>query len=128
MVEDNKKASDKYTEECNKTLNKHEYNFIKIKKVLGQVLVQTQPSSKDKVDLPKAQDPDTVLPYNNKSPPLVGVNPIKLCGMWNIKHDNSASNLYEFIIKTKIKMETALVLNAFYNNINICINAVTRIR
>ena len=44
-------------------------------------------SSPDKKDSPKAQDPNTVVPDNNKSPPLEGGHYKRMvaCGLSNIK-------------------------------------------
>ena len=36
--------------------------------------IKISKSSPDKKDLPKAQDPTTLLPYNKRDPPLEGEN------------------------------------------------------
>ena len=47
-------------------------------------------------------------------------------GMWNIEHEISSPTLYELLIKTELKGDTALNPNNFYNHINMCLNAVNR--
>ena len=65
---------------------------------------------------------------NNRDPPLEGGNSTKIGGMWNLKHDDSSPKLYEILIKTELKYDTAMDIKNFYNNINMCLNAVTRLR
>ena len=65
---------------------------------------------------------------NNKAPPLEGRPLQKIGGMWNLKHDISSPKLNEILTKTELKGDTALDLNNFYNHVNICLNAVTRLR
>ena len=48
--------------------------------------------------------------------------------MWNLKHEIISQKLYELLIKTELKVDTALDLKKFYNNIKICLNVVTRLR
>ena len=76
------------------------------------------------MESPKAQNTDTVVPDNNKSPPLEVVHYIKY-GMWNIKHEIISPKIFELLIKTEIKLGIALYLKDLYNHINMCINAVT---
>ena len=85
-------------------------------------------SSQDKTDSPKEQDPTTVVLANKKAPPLEGGNLTKKYGMWTIKHETSSQKFYELLIKIELKGDTALDLNNFYNPINKCLNAVTRLR
>ena len=65
------------------------------------------------MDLPKARDPTTLVPPNNKATPLEGGNYTKICGMWTLKHNTSSPKLYELLIKTKLKGDTALDLKNF---------------
>ena len=48
--------------------------------------------------------------------------------MWTLKHEISSPKLYELLIKTELKGDTAMDLNNFFNHINMCLNAVTRLR
>ena len=48
--------------------------------------------------------------------------------MWNPKYYIRSPKLYELIIKTELKGNTALDLMSFYNHIKMCLNAVNRIR
>ena len=50
-------------------------------------MVQNQHSSPDNMDSPKAQDHDTVVLANNKTPPLEGEHYMKIGGMWTLKHE-----------------------------------------
>ena len=55
--------------------------------------------SPDKKYSPKDQNPTTVLPANNKSPPLEGEQSTKIDGMWNLKHDTISPRFYEILMK-----------------------------
>ena len=76
----------------------------------------------------KDQDPTTLVPDKNKSPPLEGGNYTKIGGIWTLKHDIRSTNFYEIIINTDIKGYTALELKNFYNHIEMCLNPVTRLQ
>ena len=69
-----------------------------------------------------------VVPAYRRDPPLDGGKSAKNGGMWTLKHDISSPNSYELLIKTEIKVDTALDLKKFYNHIKMCINAVTILR
>ena len=56
--------------------------------------------SPDQKYSPKSQVPTTVVPDNNRVPPLEGVNSTKIGVMWNLKHEISSPKLYEIPIKT----------------------------
>ena len=56
--------------------------------------------SLDKMDSPKAQDPTTLLPANNNTPPLEGGNSTKIGAMWTLKHEIISPKFYELLIKT----------------------------
>ena len=84
--------------------------------------------SQDKKDSTKAKDTTTMVPVNNKAPPLEGGHSTKNGGMWTLKHETISPKFYELPIKTQLKVDTSLYLKNFYNNINICLNVVTRIQ
>ena len=48
--------------------------------------------------------------------------------MWTQNHEISSPNLYKLLIKTEIKGDTALEIKDFYNHINMCLNAETRLQ
>ena len=64
---------------------------------------------------------------NKKASTLEDGYSTKNGGMCTIKHEIRSSKFSEILIKTELKAETALDLNNFYNLINICLNAVTRL-
>ena len=72
--------------------------------------------------------PTTVVPDNKNSPPLDGGQSTKIGGIWTLKHEISSPKLYELLINTELKEDTALYLKNFYNHINICLNALTRLQ
>ena len=57
-------------------------------------------SSPDHKYSPKAQDHNTLVPYNRRAPPLDGGDSTKICGMWTLKHEISSPKFYELLIKT----------------------------
>ena len=61
-------------------------------------------------------------------PQLEDFHSKQIGGMWTLKHDISSSKIYELLIKTEIKGDTAMDLNNFYNHINMCLNAVNILR
>ena len=83
------------------------------------------PAHKDTSTRP---DPTTVLPANRRDPPLYGEQYTKIGGMWTLKREISSPKFYDILIKTELKGDTALYLKNFYNHINMCINAVTRLQ
>ena len=56
--------------------------------------------SPDQKDIKKSQYPTTVVPTNKRSPPLECVQSMKICSMWNLKHDISSPKFYDILIKT----------------------------
>ena len=44
--------------------------------------------------------------------------------MWTLKHEISSPKFYEILIKTELKVDTALDLKNFYKHIKMCLNAV----
>ena len=88
-------------------------------------IYKSSPNLKDKSTPP---DPTTVVPENKRDPPLEGGDSTKIGGMWTLKHDISSPKFYELLMKTELKGDTAMDLRDFYNHINMCLNAVTRIR
>ena len=73
-------------------------------------------------------DPNTVVPNNRRAPPLEGEHSTKIGGMWTLKHEINSPKFCELLIKTELKGDTALDLKNFFNHINMCLNAVTRLR
>ena len=47
--------------------------------------------------------------------------------MWTLKYEINSPKFYELLIKTELKVDTALELNNFYNHIKMCLNAVTKL-
>ena len=47
--------------------------------------------------------------------------------MWNLKHEIRSPKFYELLKKTELKGNTAMELNKLENQINMCLNKVTRI-
>ena len=84
--------------------------------------------SPDKKGLPKTQDPTTVVPAKKRDLPLEGGHYTKISGMWTPKHEIISPKFCGLLIKTELKCESSMDLNNFYNHINFCINAVTRIQ
>ena len=72
----------------------------------------------------KPQDFGTVVHTNRKVPLLQGRHYQKIRGMWNLKHEISSPKFYELFIKTKIKGDTDLYLNNFYNYTMMFLNEV----
>ena len=68
-----------------------------------------------------------MVPENKKATPLEGGYSTKIGGMWNLKHEISSPNFYQILIKIELKCDTAMDLKNFYNHINMCLNAMTRI-
>ena len=119
-IESNRKYSDKKMKNLTEDLTEMTASMmdhIKISK-----------SSPDKKDSTKAQYPTTVVPANKKDLPLEGEHYTKIGGMWTLKYEISSPKFYEILIKTEIKGDTATNLKNFYNYINMCLNAVTRLQ
>ena len=88
--------------------------------------IKISKSSSDNKDSLKSQDTTTVVPDNNSYPPLEGWNSKKTGGTWTLKHDISSPKLYELLTKEELKGDTTLEIKNFYNQINMCLNAVTK--
>ena len=73
----------------------------------------------------KSHNTDTVVPTNKKVPPLEGVHYTKIGDMSTLKHEIISSKFYDFLLKTYRKEKTAMDHKNFYNQINMCLNAVT---
>ena len=80
--------------------------------------MSSSPTQKDTSTPP---DPTTVVPANRRAPPLEGENSNKIGGMWNLKHEIRSPKLYELLMKTELKVGTALDLKNLYSRINMCI-------
>ena len=72
--------------------------------------------------------PTTVVLANRRAPPLEGVQSTKIGVMWTLKHEIRSPKFYELLINTELKGDTDLYLKNFYNNINMSLNTVTRLR
>ena len=86
---------------------------------------KSSPAHKDTSPPP---DPTTVFPTNKRAPPLKWGHSIKIGGIWTLKHEISSPKLYELLIKTELKVDTALDIKNFLNHIKMCLNAVTILR
>ena len=91
-------ASDNYInhadEETKETLERHESEFTNIKTIIAQLLIQDKNYSTDKVDSPKDQDTDTILPGNKIYSPLESGHYMRTGGMWTLKHDIYSPEFY----------------------------------
>ena len=63
--------------------------------------------------------------HTNRRAPPISEN---IAGMWTLKHEISSPIFYELLIKTELKVDTAMYLKNFFNHINMSLNAVTRLR
>ena len=79
-------------------------------------------------DPPNPLEPTTVVPANRRAPSLYGGKSTKNGGIWTLKHEISSPNFFEILINTELKGYTALGLKNFYNHINMCLNAVSRLQ
>ena len=118
-IEDNIKDSEEETKNLTEDL------IAMIASMMGQIKISK--SSLDKKDSPKQQDTTTLVPDNKKALPLEGGNSTKMGGMWNLKNEISSPTFYELLVKIKLKGDTDLDLNIFYNNIKMYLNAVNRL-
>ena len=69
-----------------------------------------------------------MISANKSDTPLEGGHSTEIGGMWTLKHDISSPKFYEILIKTELKVYTALDPNNFYKHIKMCLNAVPRLR
>ena len=76
----------------------------------------------------KPPEPTTVVTSNRRDTLLEVGKFTKNCRTWTLKHDIRSPKFYELFINTELKEDTSLDLNNFYNRINMCLNAATRIR
>ena len=111
-------ANKQYTD--NK-MKKHDSEFTVIRKILKQLMVQNHNSSPDKVEPPKAQDCDTVVPANKKAPTLEGERSMKFCGIWTLKHKIILSEFYEILTKKELN-ETLYWTSIILTTISICVS------
>ena len=130
LEDTNKKVTDKLNQdndELNKKLNKRDSVLEDTKTLIKQALVKNKTSFSDKKYSIKVQYPTTVVTDKKKAPQLEGGNSAKIGGMWNLKHDITPQKWYELLTNIGLKVDTALDLKNFYNHINMCLNAVTRL-
>ena len=85
-------------------------------------------SSPTQKDISTPSYPTTLVPTNMRAPLLEGGHSTKIGGMCTLKHEISSPKFYELLIKTELKVDTAMDLNNFFNHIKMCLNAVTRLR
>ena len=90
--------------------------------------INTLESSPTQKDTSTPPETTTVVPSNRRDPPLEGGNSTKIGGVWTLKHEIISPKLYELLMKIEIKGNTALYFKNFYNHINMCLNAATRLR
>ena len=90
--------------------------------------IEIYKSSPDQKYSPKDQDPTTIVPDNNRYPPFEGGHSTKIVSMWTLKHDISSPKFNELPTKTELKGDISMDLKKFYNQINMPLNVVTRIR
>ena len=67
-------------------------------------------SSPTQKDTSTPLDPTTVVPVNRWDSPLEGGHSTKIGGMWTLKHEIRSPKLYDLLIKTELKGDTALDL------------------
>ena len=126
-IKSNKQEADKNHKETNEKLTLITDNL----QVLIELMTDKtniQKSSPAYKDTQTYLDPTTVVPTNNRDPPLEGGHTTKIHGMWTLKHEIRSPKFYELLIKTELKGYTALYLKNFFNRINMSLNAVTRLR
>ena len=73
----------------------------------------------------KAQYTTTVVPANKRSLSFEGAYYKQNFGMYILKHEIISPKLYEILVKTELKLNTAMNLKNFYNHINMSLHAVT---
>ena len=100
MFDENTQASDE-------KLKTYESKLDKLTEMTKNMMDHNQnsDSSLDNMGSPKSQDPNSVVPYNKKSPPLEGGDSAKIGGMWNLKHEISSSKFYEILTNTELNGE-----------------------
>ena len=86
---------------------------------------KSSPAQKDTSTPP---EPTTTVQTNRRDPPLEGVISENIAGMWTLKNEISSPKFYELLIKTELKIYTALDLKNFLNHIKMSLNEVTRLR
>ena len=59
---------------------------------------------------------------------MEGRHSTKIGDMWTLKHEISSPKFYENLIKTELKVDTALYIKNFYKHIKMCLNAVNRLQ
>ena len=69
-----------------------------------------------------------MVPSNKKDTILEGGNSTEIGGMWTPKHDIISPNFYELLTKIELKGDTNLYLKRLYNQINMYLNAMTRLQ
>ena len=126
-IEANKQDSDKKHNETNESIKLLTETLNKVLK--GQPdqnnISKSSPAQKDTMTLP---DPTTAVHTIKKASTLEGEISENIGGMWTLKHEISSQKIYELLIKTELKGDTALDLKNFFNHIKMSLNVVNRLR
>ena len=127
IIEANKKEADRNPVKNDEKLTKITEDLQKLTTfMMDQTNIwKSSPSQKDTSN---SLDPTTVVQTNRRATPLKGEHFTKIGGMWTLKHEISSPKFYELLIKTKLKVDTALDIKNFFNQIKMCLNALTRLR
>ena len=80
------------------------------------------------MDSSKFQDPSAIISSNKKAPLSKGGHSKQFGFMCNLKDDIIPPKFYALLINKELKGYTALDLENLYNNVNMCVNAMTRLR
>ena len=75
--------------------------------------INTLKYSPTQKDSPNPLDPNNGVPTNSRDPTLGSGKSTNVCGMWTLRHEISSPKFYELLIKTKLKVVTALDLKKF---------------
>ena len=84
-------------------------------------------SSPTQKDTSTPLEPTTVVLANKRAPPVEGGHSTKIGCMCTLKHEIGSLKVYELLMKTELKGDTDMDIKNFYNHINMCLNAVTRL-
>ena len=92
-IDKNRQASDK-------KIKTHDSKLDKLTALIKKMTDHNQNlnSFTDKMDSPKSEDLNTVVPSRKKYPSLESGNSKKIVGMWNLKHEIFSPNFYELLI------------------------------
>ena len=94
---------------------------------MERIIDKFENQPKNKAVTKNTQDSNTMVHTNRKVTQLEGGQYQKIGGMWNLKHDISLPKLYKLLLKTYLKVDTAIGINKFYNHIKMCLNEVIKL-